>query len=273
MKIKDCLVLIRGGGDAGSAVAIRLFNCGFPVIITEISEPLVVRRSVSFANCVYEGDCEIENVKGKLVNSCEEVLKSVESGFIPVIVDPEGAVIKILKPVVVIDAVMSKKNVLTKRDDADIVIGLGPGFTAGEDVDAVVETLGGHYLGRVIYNGKAEENTGTPRSIDGYSKERVFRAPCDGVVHNEVNIGDMVKEGQLLCKVDNLEVKAQLTGVVRGIIHDGINVTRGLKLGDIDPRGNVQYINSVSDRMRSIAGGALEAILTLLKKKHMELSY
>lgn len=272
MNIKDCLVLVRGGGDLGSGAVVKLVNCGFPVIVTEVQEPLVVRRSVAFANCVYEGCCEIEKVSGKLVKDDEEIKKLIESGIVPVLVDPDGLTIKKMKPTIVIDAVMSKRNTLTKKNDADIVIGLGPGFVAGEDVDAVVETESGHYLGRVLYNGSANDNTGVPCNIEGYTYERVFRAPCDGIVQNEVDIGDIVKEGQILCKVNGLEVRSKLSGVVRGIIYNGMYVTKGLKLGDVDHRGDPQYNYYISDKVRNIAGGVLEATLVLLQRKGFKLN-
>lgn len=271
MKKKDLIVLIRGGGDVGSGVAVKLFNCGFPVVVTEIQEPLVVRRSIAFANCVYEGCCEIEKVSGKLVVNYDKIIESIASGTVPVIVDPDGLAIKKLKPDIVIDAVMAKRNILTKMNNANIVIGLGPGFTAGVDVDAVIETQSGHYLGRVIYNGKAADDTGIPCNIEGYTNERVFRAPCDGIIQNVVDIGDIVEKGQLLCRVNGVEVRSQLDGVVRGIIHDGLAVVKGLKLGDVDHRGDAQYNHYISDKIRNIAGGVLEAVLVLLQKKGYEI--
>jgi len=257
-------VLIRGGGDMATGVGVKLFKCGFPVVITEIERPLVVRRTVSFAQVIYEGECIVEGVKAKRVCGYDEVKDCIKCGEIPVIVDPKCAILDQLKPTILIDGTMVKNNIGTGIDDAKIVIGLGPGFTARKDVDAVIETESGHYLGSVIFEGAASLDTGIPCNIEGHALDRVFRAPCDGVLRNKVDIDDIVSLGQILCEVDGVLVKSQIAGVVRGILKDGLTVEQGLKLGDIDHRGDVKYNYVVSDKMRNIAGGVLEAIITLL---------
>lgn len=256
-------VIIKGGGDLATAVAHKLFRAGFPVLITEISQPMVVRRSVAFANCVYEKEWTVEGVTAKLANGIEEAEEIMKGKMIPVFIDPECRIRQEIQPTVIVDAILAKKNCGTELTDAPIVIGLGPGFTAGEDVHAVIETQRGHNLGRVILQGKAAPNTGIPGNIGGYAAERVFRAPCQGVVTNYVEIGSRVMPGDILCWVDGWPVTAEIGGIVRGIIHDGIRVEEKEKLGDIDPRGIEEYCYTISDKGRTIAGGVMEVIFYL----------
>lgn len=260
-------VMIQGGGDLATAVAYKLFRAGFPVIITELEKPMMVRRMVSFANCVYEGEWTVEGVTAVLAHDLKEVERIMQEGKIPLVIDPKGHIREAIKPTVIVDAILAKKNCGTKLHYAPIVVGLGPGFTAGEDVHAVIETSRGHDLGRIIFQGSAKPNTGVPGNIAGFTTERVFRAPCEGTVKNYVEIGMEVETGQLLCAVDERKVTAKISGVVRGLIHDGLRVRENEKLGDIDPRGKKENCYTISDKGRNIAGGVLEAVLYLLQSK------
>ena len=260
---KHC-VIVKGGGDLATGVAHKLFRAGFPVIITELEKPMMVRRTVSFANCIYEKRWTVEGVTSVLTNGdgVEQLLKDRK---IPVLIDPSCNIREKIKPSIIVDAILAKRNLGTGIKDAPIVIGLGPGFTAGEDVDAVIETNRGHNLGKIIFSGKAAPNTGVPGEIKGYTTQRVLRSPCQGIVKNQVEIGSMVKIGDIICTVNEVAVNAQIDGVVRGLIKSGLNVALNDKIGDIDPRGELKYCNIISDKGRNIAGGVLEAILISLK--------
>lgn len=258
------LVVIRGAGDLASGVAYRLYNSGLDVIMTEIDRPLVVRRTVSFAEAVYAGRVTIEGIDACLAGSVEEALSLLEKGIIPVLVDPEAVVIKLARPAVVVDAIMAKRNLNTAIEDAPLVIGLGPGFTAGVDVHAVIETCRGHRLGRVIYNGSAIPDTGSPGAVDGYTLERLLRAPVDGVVTPRRRIGEQVKKGEVVAHVETTPVYAEMTGIVRGMLKEGTRVPKGTKIGDIDPRENAEY-DTISDKALAVGGGVLEAVYHFLK--------
>ncbi|SEG15677.1 selenium-dependent molybdenum hydroxylase system protein, YqeB family [Caloramator fervidus] len=255
------LVLIKGAGEIASGVALRLKRCGFDIIMTEIEKPSTIRRKVAFASCIYEKECSVEGVFAKYVKRIEDIERVLKDDKIPVIVDESLKILDYLNVDVLIDATLSKKNLGTKIDMAPITIGLGPGFEAGVDVKAVVETNRGHFLGRVYYTGKAQENTGVPGEILGYTIERVLKAPKDGKVKLIKDIGDVVKKGDLILMVDDVKVEAKIDGVIRGLIKDGYFVHEGMKIGDIDPRGNVDYCFKVSEKALAIAGGVLEAIL------------
>jgi len=250
-------VVVRGGGDLATGVAHRLFKSGMKVIITEIAEPLVIRRTVAFASAVYGGEFTVEGVTAKFQKT-EPVFTNE---FIPVIVDPECSVWHRLKPDVIVDVIMAKTNKGTFKYMAPVVIALGPGFNAGTDVHRVIETQRGHYLGKIIDEGFAENDTGIPGEIGGCSSQRVIRAPEDGIFTSEKQIGDTVKEGDIVGKVRDLEVKTGISGVVRGLIRDGIHVTKNLKIGDIDPRGRKEFICNISDKARALGGSVLEAIM------------
>ncbi len=258
--------VIKGGGDLASAVAHKLHRSGFKVIITEKKEPKMVRRTVSFGNAVYEGSYTVEGITSRLVNSPSEIEKVLLQNEIPVIIDPKCLILAKLQPKILIDATLAKKNHGTSLSDAPIVIGLGPGFRALENADAVIETKRGHYLGNVLLQGTSIPNTGIPGDIMGYTDERVFRAPIAGRIENRVNIGDTVEKNDPLCYIENEVIRSKIPGVVRGMIHDGLRVKKGEKLGDVDPRADKSYCYSISDKGRTIAGGVLEAILYLLKK-------
>jgi len=268
-------VLIRGAGDLATGVAHRLYRAGFEVYMTELPEPLAVRRTVAFAECVFRGRWCVEEVWAARVDTAEEALRLVgaEPGVIPVIVDPEGRSRLVLEPAVLVDARMAKRNLGTTREDARVVVGLGPGFTAGEDVHAVVETARGHHLGRVIYRGRAQEDTGVPGEVAGFTHERVLRAPAAGILRTLVDLGDRVQVGQPVGRVvaagaiaeeEGVPVRAAIAGVVRGLLRDGAPVRAGQKIGDVDPRMDPSAIWYISDKARAVAGGVLEAVSSLL---------
>lgn len=263
------LVVIKGGGDLASGVAHRLHQAGFQIIITEIAQPTVIRRAVAFAGAVYDGEVTIEGVTARLVTDPAAALAATGRGEIAVLVDPRGEVIAALRPDIVIDATLAKTNLGTTKDQANIVIALGPGFTAGRDVHAVVETQRGHYLGRVIWQGEAAANTGIPGPVMGYAEERVLRAPADGTFKARKAIGDMVTAGETVATVNGVPMKATISGVLRGLLHDGLQVTRGMKAGDVDPRGERDFCFTISDKARAVAGGVLEAVLHLQDKAKM----
>ncbi len=258
-------ILIKGAGDLASGIAWRLQRAGFPIIMTEIEKPLTVRLTVSYSNAVYENEVNIEGIKGKLVNSYQEVQEVIAQDKIAVIVDENADIAKEYKPDIIIDAIMAKKNINTKIDDAPIVIAVGPGFIAKKDCDYVIETKRGHFLGKVIEEGSAIKNTGVPGNIGGYTVERIIRANGEGVFKSVAQIGDFVKKGDIVAYVDDREVTALIDGIVRGMLHDGIVVTDKMKCGDIDPRAEQSHCFSISDKSRAIGGGALEAVLYGLK--------
>jgi xanthine dehydrogenase accessory factor len=260
MRYRD-LAIIRGGGDIASGTIYRMYKSGYKIIILEIEKPTSIRRTVSFSQSIYDGKVEIEGVKAKLCEDIQEINEAHEKYEIPVVVDPEGKLIKELKPKIVIDAILAKKNLGTKIDMADLVVGLGPGFTAGEDVDVVVETNRGHNLGRLIYKGKAEANTGKPGSTMGFTTERVIYSPADGKVEVLKDIKSSVNKGDIIAKVNGSNVEARISGVVRGMIQPGSIVNKGMKMGDIDPRNKTESCTIISDKARAIGGGVLEAVL------------
>lgn len=255
------LVIIRGAGDLATGVAHRLWQAGFEIIMLELHQPLVVRRTVSFAAAVFEKAIVVEGVKAELCLKVENVPNLLARNTIPVFIDPEATAIKALQPQIVIDATMTKINRITRLNDAEFVIGLGPGFTAGVDVDVVVETNRGHALGRVIYTGPATLNTGEPGIVAGYGRERLIRSPVDGIFNPHKDIGDLVEKDELIADVDGSPIRAEISGMIRGLLYPGLKVKAGIKVGDIDPRGTEIDYMSISDKARAIGGGVLEAIL------------
>ncbi|MBN1104527.1 MAG: EF2563 family selenium-dependent molybdenum hydroxylase system protein [Deltaproteobacteria bacterium] len=254
-------VLIRGGGDLASGVAWRLYQCGFRVLITEIPAPLSVRRKVSFCEAVFDRSAEVEGVRAVLVGSAREIPGPWERGEIPVLVDPECRTKEALRPEALVDAIIAKRNLGTTIRDAPLVIALGPGFEAGKDAHFVVETNRGHRLGRLLTSGSAEPDTGVPGPVKGITSDRVLRSPADGLWENTLDIGDMVKPGDLVGFVEGKALHANIAGVIRGLIHRGVRVREGLKVGDIDPRGNVADCFTISDKALAIAGGVIEGIV------------
>jgi len=262
MEKRRLKVLIRGGGELASAVACRLAESHYSVIMTEISKPQAVRRKLAFCEAVYDGFNRIEGRIARLVHSSHEVLDVWENGEMAVIVDPNATIRAELNPNVVVDAIIAKRNLGTRITDAELVIGLGIGFEAGRDVHVVIETNRGHNLGRILRKGIAEADTGNPGDIGGYTTERVMRAPCDGVFHLVKDIGDMVVPDEVVAYVNEMPVKTVIPGVIRGLLRHGTPVTKGLKAGDVDPRGEKEYCYTISDKGRTISGGVLEAILS-----------
>ncbi len=257
------LVLVKGAGDLATGVAHRLHRSGFLVLMTEIARPTVIRRPVAFAEAVFDGFHEVEGITARLATGLPEARAILDGGEIPVLIDPRAEAAIQLEPAAVVDAIIAKRNISTRITDAPLVIGLGPGFTAGVDVHAVVETNRGHDLGRVILRGAAEPDTGTPGLIAGYGKERLIKAPADGVFEAVAAIGSLVEADETLGAVGGCPVAAPISGVLRGLIRDGVTVRQGQKIGDVDPRGRVEYCYTISDKARAVAGGVLEAVLML----------
>ena len=259
--LDDVVIVVKGGGDLASGVAWRLHHCGFKVLITEVETPMAVRRKVSFCETVYDGATEVEAVKASLIQAPGEAKTVWHQGQIPVLVDPFCQCRNDIKPSVLIDATLAKKNLGTTIKDASLVIALGPGFEAGTDAHFVVETNRGHRLGRLIMSGTAEPDTGIPGSVLGHASDRVLRAPADGRWQNHLHIGDTVRKGDLVGAVDGESVKASIDGIIRGLIHSDITVSKGLKIGDIDPRPQRENCFTISEKALAIAGGVLEGIL------------
>lgn len=260
------LVVVKGAGDLASGIALRLYHSGFSVVMTDLPNPLAIRRTVSFCEAIRDGQMVVEDVTAKRATTRTEVLEILNEGAIPVLPDPEAMIIKEINPQVVVDAILAKRNVGTTINDAPIVIAVGPGFEAGKDCHAVIESMRGHTLGRAIYEGPALPNTNIPGLIGGFAGERVLRAPADGLFESVRKIGDIVKTGDVIGFVDGKPMVSTIDGVLRGLIADGTPVKAGLKSGDVDPRANAEYCKLVSDKALAIAGGVLEAILKLSRE-------
>lgn len=262
--IPEVRVYMRGAGEQATGVGHRLAQCGFKVCMAEVARPLAVRREVAFCEAVHEGTQTIEEITAVLAGDVSEMEAAWKQGRVAVVVDPEARLCAEMQPDVVVDGILAKKNLGTHRQMAPLVIGLGPGFTAGRDVHAVVETNRGHDLGRVILEGSAVPNTGIPGNIGGYTIERVLRSPCAGAVRAVHHIGDRVKAGEVICTVNGGTVTTTIDGVLRGLVRDDLPVTEGFKLGDVDPRASQEACYTISDKARAIGGGVLEAILSHL---------
>ena len=279
MLFKDYLVMIRGGGDLATGIVYRLHKAGFPVIVLELERPLVVRRQVAVATAVLQNSITIEGMTAQLAQTFEQAPKMAYDGIIPVLISPQ-----LLNPPapnpqppfpILIDARMAKRNIDTKIDQADFVVALGPGFTAGEDCHAVIETMRGHSLGRVIWSGSAIPNTGTPGIVAGKGVERVLRAPVTGVVNwrfaaGSREIGDFVQQGELIGDVGGQQILAPFAGVLRGLIAPETAVKQGMKIGDLDARADRDACFTISDKALAIGGGVLEAVLTYLNRTNNE---
>jgi xanthine dehydrogenase accessory factor len=262
LKLNELIVAIKGAGEMASAVAWRIYMSNIrQILMLETPSPLAVRREVSFCEALYDGRQTIEGVEACKADKDTDVRKVWTQGKIAVTVDPEWKILDQLQPNVVIDAILAKKNLGTRMSEAPLVIGLGPGFVAGQDVHIVIETNRGHNLGKILTSGSAAPNTGIPGSIDGYTEERVLRAPCDGEFNTRCTIGDLVKKDDVIATVAEDAVRAKIDGLLRGLIRSSAPVRRGLKLGDIDPRGDADYCHTISDKARAISGSVLEAIL------------
>ena len=259
--------IIRGGGDLGSGVAQKLHRSGFRVLILEVPNPLVVRRTVSFAQAVIDGETVVEGIRAVRINTKDEILNQWQQGNIPIMVDPAGDILRDIKPDAVVDATLAKRNTGMHRGMAPITIALGPGFKAGDHVDVVIETNRGHNLGKLIFEGFAEPDTGVPAPVKGYGTERVLRAPGNGGVKHILDIGHLVKAGDVICYVGELPVLAPFDGMIRGLIMNGREVIQGLKIGDVDPRPVKEFCYTISDKARALGGAVLEAILYLKKRR------
>jgi len=256
-------ILIKGAGEKASAVAHRLHQCGFrKIVMTDLNMPLAERRGVSFCEAIIDGQKEVCEVMAQSAGHSIEMIDQIwAEGKIPVLADPENRTLRLIKPDIFIDGVMAKRNTGTRIDDAPLVIALGPGFMASKDAHFVVETNPvGNYLGGVISEGRAEENTGLPSSIGGLTTERLIRSPEDGSVRLLREIGDKVKKGEVIAYVNSSPLEASISGVIWGIVRSGVTVRAGQKIGDIDPRGEMRFCFEISAHARAIAGGVLEAI-------------
>ena len=261
------LIIIRGAGDLATAIAIRLHNSGFRVVCLEVAKPTVIRRTVSFAQAVFEGQACVENVRARLV-SIDDIDKTFSEDVVLVLIDPAGDAIRILHPAVLIDAIIAKRNLGTTRDMAPFTIALGPGFIAGEDVDCVIETARGHNLARLIYSGSAAPNTGIPGNIEGFTSERVIHSPCSGTFRSVKKIGDIVAKGDVIAEVGGMPVRATIDGMIRGLLHDGLDIPEHFKIADIDPRGSRADYRTCSDKARALGGAVLEAVMNYLSGRY-----
>ena len=294
MPVEKPLAIIRGGGDLGTGAALRLHRAGWRVLVTELLQPLVIRRTVTFASAIYDGSIEVEHTIGRRVH-----IESIEheaaacwvADQIPVVVDPDRLVAARLHPIALIDAIMAKRNTDTHITDAPIVVALGPGFTAGVECHAVIETQRGHNLGRVYYRGAAQPDSGTPGNVGGQDAQRVVRAPVAGVFYAQRKIGDRLKAGDVIGRVITVDVsltdsaagrlaaidrdasqplgivvKTKIDGVLRGVLHDGLKVAANTKIADVDPRGEVGNCFTVSDKSWAVGGAVVEAVLYLQQK-------
>ena len=272
---KKILIICRGGGDLATGIVHRLFRAGFPVLVLETDSPAAIRRQVSFSEAVYDGTATVEGVTAERIASADRasVNHVLEEGRVPLLVDPEGSSIPLLKPDIVVDAIIAKKNLGTAKEMAPLVIGVGPGFTAGEDVDLVVESMRGHNLARIFTTGSALPNTGIPGNIGGFTKERVLHAEAAGYMKNIRQIGDIVEKGEEIARIyekmtedgtfsgSYVSVEASISGVIRGLIREGYHFQKGFKIADIDPReSELANCFTISDKARSIGGSVLEAV-------------
>lgn len=272
---KKILIICRGGGDLATGIVHRLFRAGFPVLVLETDSPAAIRRQVSFSEAVYDGTATVEGVTAERIASANRasVNHVLEEGRVPLLVDPEGSFIPLLKPDIVVDAIIAKKNLGTAKEMAPLVIGVGPGFTAGEDVDLVVESMRGHNLARIFTTGSALPNTGIPGNIGGFTKERVLHAEAAGYMKNIRQIGDIVEKGEEIARIyekmtedgtfsgSYVSVEASISGIIRGLIREGYHFQKGFKIADIDPReSELANCFTISDKARSIGGSVLEAV-------------
>lgn len=259
-------ILVRGGGDLASGVIARVYRAGWQVLVTELPKPLSVRRTVSFSQAVYSGEISIEGIVGQYARDFDECQVVFHKKHVAVMVDPSAACIANYQPDIIIDGRMLKHQSHQSFMSADLFIGLGPGFTAGQDCHAVIETKRGPKLGRVIWRGTADPDSGIPESVNNYRVERVIRAPCDGTVHLHQDIGKIVNAGDVIALVGSMPVVAQFRGVLRGLIQDEIEAYTGMKIGDLDPRCDLELCSLISDKALAVGGGVLEAILTFNHK-------
>ena len=255
------IIWVRGAGDIATGVAFRLHKSGFSVVMSDLPQPTSIRRTICFSEAIIRGEARVEDITARFAANAEEAKKILAKGDVAVLSDPTGEIARKLHPIAVIDAILAKRNLGTKIDDAPIVVGIGPGFTAGEDCHAVVETARGHTLGRVYYSGSALPDTGIPGNIAGFSLERLLRAPRAGAFRGVKQIGDVVEAGEICAYVEDEPVVSRIRGVLRGLLPNGIEVYEGMKSGDVDPRCELSHCFTVSDKALAVGGGALEALL------------
>lgn len=265
------LILIKGAGDIATGIAVRLFYSKFKIIMTDIKSPTAIRRTVCFSQAIVNGSAQVEGISAVKAQNPQEALEIVKNGKIAVLADEKCDCLREIKPDVLVDAILAKKNLGTKITDAKLVIAAGPGFEAGKDCHAVIETMRGHYLGRVITSGAAIKNTGIPGNIGGFTVERIIRAPKDGIFEPVREIGDFVHSGETAAYVDGTPVKSQIDGILRGILPSKTPVFEGMKSGDVDPRCKKEHCYCVSDKALSVGGGVLEAILRFSNQIQIEI--
>ncbi len=256
------IILMRGGGDLATGVALRLHRIGAKVVITELQQPLVVRRLVAFAEAIYRGEHTVEEVTARHADSIEHANQILAAGEVPVLVDPSCQSLDQFHPLVLVDARMTKRPPDLGMDAARFTIGLGPGFIAGENCHAAIETNRGHFLARVIWEGAPQVNTRLPEAVDQHQADRVLRAPADGIFQTKAEIGQWIKLGDLIAEVGWDQIRAPFDGRIRGLLHSGLTVREGFKVGDIDPREDVRFVDLVSEKALAIGGGVLEAIFS-----------
>ena len=286
--MKDKLVIVRGGGDIATGTIQALYRAGFSLLVLEVADPSAIRRQVALSEAVYDETASVEDVAARLCRSGKAIERAWSKGEIPIIIDPKARAVAELQPWAVVDAILAKRNLGTTKDMARHVIALGPGFTAGSDADAVIETMRGHNLGRIIFEGQAAPNTGVPGLIGGYGKERVVHSPAAGRFYSLARIGSTVEKGQILGVIakdalpegyvpgpdDGAAVLAPLTGLVRGLIRDSYPVIEGFKIADIDPRQEeVKNCFTISDKARCIGGAVVTALLWLERRKRQEMEH
>jgi len=257
------IIVVRGGGDMATGVVQKLYRAGFAVLILETPTPTAIRRSVALCEAVYDGIAKVEDVTCCRLDNTDQLEDCWKAGNVPLLIDPKSDTISKIKPSAVVDAILAKRNTGTSMEMAEITIALGPGFCAGKDVHVVIETTRGHDLGRLILQGSAKPNTGIPGEICGKSAERVLRAPCSGTIVAKRQIGEVVKQNEVLFTVDAQEVCAPFDGLIRGMIRSDLQVPKNMKISDIDPRTDIDT-NTISDKARCIGGAVLEAYLWML---------
>ncbi|MGE4584148.1 MAG: selenium-dependent molybdenum cofactor biosynthesis protein YqeB [Sphaerochaeta sp.] len=254
------LVVVRGGGDLATGVILRLHRGGYRVIVLEVEQPTVIRTTVSFAQAMFTKTTSVEGVEAKKCTDINEAFDALENGIIPLLSDPNGESIQAINPICVVDAIMAKRNLGTRIDDAPLVIALGPGFEAGTDCDLVIETMRGHSLARILHQGSARPNTGVPGLIEGFGEERVLHSSQEGIFNSPHKVGDLVKKGDVIATVGDSQVVAEIDGKLRGLLNSGLYVSSHFKIADIDPRGEKADHTTVSEKAMAIGGSVLEAI-------------
>lgn len=264
----SAVVLIRGAGDLATGTIVRLHRCGVRVLAVESAQPSAIRRAAALSEAIYDGAATVEGVTARRIDAVSQAEAIWVAGEVPLLADETLACLVQVRPAALVDAILAKRNLGTRRDMAPVTVALGPGFTAGQDVDAVIETMRGHDLGRVLYEGQALPNTGVPGLVGGESAKRVIHAPAAGTICHRAAIGDSVEAGQVIAMIGDVPVRSSLTGVLRGLIREGFPVTAGMKIADVDPRGDEKKnCWTISDKARCIAGGVQEALWVLGRQK------